>query len=135
MIGLDTNTVLRWVIDATGIEPADSVQSRQINEAISQSDDSVFINNVVLAEVNWVLAKRAGLDRKGRAALVQRLLDHPRVVFEQRSSVEQALIAFELGGAGFVDHLIGALNTAAGCQTTLTFDKSAAKGPHFTQLS
>jgi len=39
------------------------------------------------------------------------------------------------GSAGFNDHLIAALNRAAGCSTTLTIDKTAAKSPDFTLLA
>jgi predicted nucleic-acid-binding protein len=53
----------------------------------------------------------------------------------QRDQVAAALQSFETGGAGFTDHLIAALNRSAGCSTTLTFDKSAARSPEFTLLA
>ena len=67
--------------------------------------------------------------------MVRTLLTHPKVELSDRASVEEALIAFESGGAGFVDHFIGALNSQSGCKTTLTFDKTAPKSSHFTSIA
>jgi predicted nucleic-acid-binding protein len=61
--------------------------------------------------------------------------DNPAVQIAQRDVVASALGAFEKGSAGINDHLIAALNRAAGCSTTLTIDKTAAKSPDFTLLA
>ena len=131
MIGLDTNIVLRWLV----ADGNDAAQNRVALRAIDQAEDAIFLNDIVIAETGWVLVARYQLSRREIAAGFQRLLQHPLVRVTNATAVLSALSAYELGGAGLSDHLIGALNTAAGCKTTLTFDKSAAKGPHFTQLS
>ena len=131
MIGLDTNIVLRWLV----ADGNDAAQNRVALLAIDQAEDAIFLNDIVIAETGWVLAARYQLSRREIAAGFQRLLQHPLVRVTNATAVLSALSAFELGGAGLSGHLIGTLNTAAGCKTTLTFDKSAAKGPHFTQLS
>jgi predicted nucleic-acid-binding protein len=41
------------------------------------------------------------------------------------------MIALKTGTASFEDALIGALGTWAGCTTTFTFDKKAARLPNF----
>jgi hypothetical protein len=40
-----------------------------------------------------------------------------------------------MGGLGFADYLLGAMNMAAGCGITLTFDKRVGTGPHFTRTT
>ena len=131
MIGLDTTIVLRWLV----ADGNDAAQNRVALRAIDQAEDTIFLNDIVIAETGWVLAARYQLSRREIAAGFKRLLMHPMVRVTNAVAVLSALSAYELGGAGLSNHLIGALNTAAGCKTTLTFDKSAAKGPHFTQLS
>jgi predicted nucleic-acid-binding protein len=129
--GLDTNVALRWLVGA----PDDAVQAQRAGSAIAGVKGSLYLNTVVLAEIVWVMAHSMKLDRAAQALAIRTLLDNPLVQLPQRDVVSSALVAFESGGAGFTDHLIAALNRAAGCATTLTFDKIAAKSPDFTLLA
>ena len=130
-IGLDSNIALRWLF----VLPDDESAAAQVQAALATEEGEVHVNLVVLAEINWVARKTMKLARDGQVALIQALLDHPRIQIAERDSVTQALAAFRKGGAGFTDHLIAALNHAAGCKTTLTFDKTAAKADGFTLLT
>jgi predicted nucleic-acid-binding protein len=127
--GIDTNLLVRWLLR----DPTDPTQTDRATAAIEQQD-TVYVNAVVLAEMVWSAGRSVGLDRQDLARMVRGLLDHPAVELADRTAVEQALFAFESGGAGFADHLIGALNRNSGCKTTLTFDKVAGKGADFTLL-
>lgn len=131
MIGIDTNVLIRWNL-AEDTQPNQASLARQ---AIENSEDPIFINTVVLAESIWVISNAYRISRPDQAAFVRSLLDHAKVMIAERGAVEFALNGFQKGGPGFADHLIAALNVMAGCQTTLTFDRIAAKGPHFTVLT
>ena len=131
MIGLDTNVVLRW-LTADDSNPA---QNQAALRAVDAADDMIFLNDIVIAECCWVLATRFRLSRPDQAAGFRRLLAHPMVRVSNLSAFIDALTAYEMGGPGLSDRLIGALNHAAGCKTTLTFDKAASKGPHFSELT
>lgn len=130
-IGLDTNVALRWLFNDSG----DPVQSALAAAAVQALTGSIQINEVVLAELVWLAVGTRKLDRAEVALMIRSLLDNPSVELAQRAAVSDALTAFERGGAGFADHLIAALNRAAGCSTTLTFDKTAANSPDFTLLA
>lgn len=129
MIGLDTNIVVRWLVGD------DRTQIEQARAAIDDVPDDLFLNVVVLVEAAWVMAGRYRADRRTIAAGLRSLLAHPRSVVLERAAIEDALTAYETGGPGLSDHLIGALNKAAGCRTTLTFDRRAGRGPHFTAIA
>ena len=129
-IGLDTNVALRWLVEDRG----SPLQSQIAVEAMAEQAEVVHINLVVLSELIWLGSQVLKMDRAQQTALLRGLLDHPSVDLANRASVESAFAAFEAGGAGFTDHLIGALNADAGCKTTLTFDQRAARSPHFTAL-
>jgi predicted nucleic-acid-binding protein len=130
-IGLDSNVVLRWLFDLAG----DETMTDRAREALNSEDIEVHLNLVVLAELNWVARNTLKLPRDGQVALIESLLIHPRIQISERECVSKALSAFRQGGVGFADHLIAALNHAAGCNTTLTFDKTAAKADGFTLLT
>jgi predicted nucleic-acid-binding protein len=129
--GLDTNVALRWLVSS----PDDAAQAERAGRAILGIDGPLYINTVVLAEIVWLMSQSMKLDRAAQAATIRRLLNNPTVQVAQRDQVAAALQSFETGGAGFTDHLIAALNRSAGCSTTLTFDKSAARSPEFTLLA
>jgi predicted nucleic-acid-binding protein len=130
LIGVDTNVLIRWLIDEQG----SSAQVALARQTIMTATVPILINPVVLAEAVWVLERAFGYPRDSIAALIRQMLDSPGLTLSERPRVETALAAFLQGGAGFADHFIAALNRAAGCATTLTFDKSAARSPDFTLL-
>jgi predicted nucleic-acid-binding protein len=130
-IGLDTNVAMRWLLRALG----DEAQTKLAVDAVEGMAESVHINLIVLAEFMWLVGQKSKLARAEQVLLVRGLLENPRVSLAERKAVAEAVDACERGGAGLVDHLIGILNRNAGCATTLTFDKIAAKTPEFTLLT
>ena len=130
-VGIDSNVALRWLF----VFPDDEGAAAQVRTALASEEGHVHINLVVLAEINWVARKTMKLVRGEQAALIEALLDHPRLDIAARDCVAEALDAFRHGGPGFADHLIAALNRAARCRTTLTFDKTAARADGFTLLA
>ena len=87
MIGLDTNIVLRWLV----ADGNDAAQNRVALRAIDQAEDTIFLNDIVIAETGWVLAARYQLSRREIAAGFQRLLQHPLVRFTNATAVLSAL--------------------------------------------
>jgi predicted nucleic-acid-binding protein len=133
MIALDTNALLRWMFDEKAW-PDGSGQIRRIRAAVAETDGAVYVNDVVLAESVWVMRSHLGLSRVELGGALRTLVESAAVEIDRRSAVVEALARFEAGGAGFVDHLIGVLNRDAGCGTTLTFDRVAARAPDFTAI-
>ena len=129
-IGLDSNVALRWLVQ----DPSNLDQSLRAMSAIDAFDGPIHINLVVLAELVWLVSRTLKAGRAEQALLIRGLLEHPFVELADKAAVATALTLFEQGGAGFTDHLIAALNGGAGCATTLTFDKVAARGNDFTLL-
>jgi predicted nucleic-acid-binding protein len=129
-IGIDTNVAIRWLFQ----DDSAAEQSQKAEDAVAEPDTTLVINTVVLAEIIWLAGQTYKLGRASQANLIRKLLAHPSIDLLERAAVIDALTSFERGGAGFTDHLIGTLNARAGCRTTLTFDKTAARGPLFTPV-
>lgn len=130
MIAIDTNVLVRWVRH----DPVAPEQSALAQAALAEAS-GVHLNVVVLVEALWVLGARYRVDRAGLVRFVRALLAHSHVSIERRDVVAAALDAYERGGPGFSDHVIGRLNAGAGARTTLTFDKRAARADDFTLLA
>ena len=124
MIGLDTNVLVRYIVqdDARQAEAA-----ARLMESRCTRDEPGFISHIVLAELCWVLSKGYGYDRKVQASVLSSLLVTAELDVQESEVAWQALRAFEKGNADFADYLIGHIGRDAGCEATWTFDRKAAK--------
>lgn len=114
---LDTNVVVRLLI---GDDPQQTpIAEQAFLEAIASG--GVFLPDVVLAEVGWVLRGYA-LDRLTRHRLLERLVRTRGVVVEDIDAVIDALENFRQGG-DLADHLILARASRAGALPVLSFDQ------------
>ena len=131
VLGIDTNVLVRWLMS----DPTSVHQSALAAAAIDNATEEVLISPVVLAEFSWVAERSFGLGRQALCTLLSDILDSTMIVIPARDLVKSAIKNYGAGGPGFADHLIAAMNQSYGCTTTLTFDKSAARSPHFTLLA
>lgn len=134
MIGLDINILLRWLLD-TSVWPEDAPhQTLLIKETMQARGTMFFVNSIVFVEMIWILTSRLKLTRLVAAEIVEKLLTATNVYVDQRAAIVAAGKEFAKGSAQFGDYLIGEINRAAGCDTTLTFDHDASKAETFTKL-
>ncbi|MDZ4382244.1 MAG: type II toxin-antitoxin system VapC family toxin [Parvibaculum sp.] len=134
MIGLDTNILLRWLLDDSIVADDAPAQTELVSRTILESGETFFVNDIVLAETIWVLRNKVGQSRKVVEEIVNRLLCSVNVETANPAVIRRALDAFVKGKADFADYLIAELNAEAGCSTTLTFDGKASRHPSFSRL-
>lgn len=113
---LDTNVVVRLLIGDDPIQTP--IAERAFLAAIAGS--GVYIPDVVLAEVGWVL-RGYGLDRETRYALLERLVRTRGVVVDDIDAVIDALEQFR-HGSDLADQLILARAGRLQALPVLTFD-------------
>lgn len=124
MIGLDTNVVIRYLVQDDPVQAA--LATRVFENELSAANKGL-ICPVVLCEVVWVLL-RAYKQKKDKVRdVVRTLLLADNIEIQYRDSVWKALREYEHGTADFSDCLICQLNQAYGASYTLTFDRSAAQ--------
>lgn len=124
-IGIDTNIVIRWLVEERGAES-------QAEKAVRiMGQDGLHLSLVALAEVIWVLNRTYGFTRSQIVRVVDALLGMGNVDTGRRDVIQAALADFEVHGGDFNDHLIASLDETAGCDHTLTFDKKAARSKRF----
>jgi predicted nucleic-acid-binding protein len=123
MIGLDTNVVVRYIVQD---DPLQSPQATRLIESLS-AESPGFITMVSVIELVWVLQ---GCYRATRAELVEvleTLLRTRELVVERAEAVLRALRVFAHSNADFADCLIERCARDAGCDDVMTFDRDAAK--------
>lgn len=124
MIGLDTNILVRYI---TQDDPTQAAAAATIIERRLTSEEPGFVSLVVTMELVWVLTSFYEFADYQVAGALKRMLLMPALRIQNEREVFTALSIFESGAASFSDALIGTLGKWAGCTTTLTFDRKAAR--------
>lgn len=131
MTGLDTNVVVRYLAQD---DPVQSPKATQIFERRLTEQEPGFISLVTMVETVWVLDTVYGLPAREIAQAVERMLQADTLVIQNEQEVFTAAVALKSGRGSFADALVGALGTWAGCSSTLTFDRKAARVEGFEVL-
>lgn len=128
MIGLDTNVVIRYLLQD---DPKHSKLANHIIEKAIENGVSLWISQITLCEMVWVLESCYNITKKELLLVLKQLLQTQEIQIEQDNITRQALRDFEsYEGVYFSDCLIGKQNSFNNCSCTYTFDKKAAKKLH-----
>ena len=130
MIGLDTNVLVRYIMQDDDIQ---SALATRLLESLT-SDHPGFVPLVAVVELAWVLSWAYDLDRRQLVAAFEALLRSKEIVVEDAETVWKALRAFGNSNADFADCLIERSASVAGCERTMTFDRGAVKGCGMTLI-
>jgi predicted nucleic-acid-binding protein len=128
MFGIDTNMLLRL------FAPSDNPRQTAAVRDFIRANAPVFISSIVLAEFVWTLRRSFGLGHGAVVALLARMVAAPEFAMAEPDATRRAVERYKNGAADFSDYLIGELNSAAGCRTTMTFDRAAARTSAFQLL-
>jgi predicted nucleic-acid-binding protein len=130
MIGLDTNVIVRYVMQD---DPKQSQKATRLIEALS-ADALGFVPLVAVVELVWVLTSCYELKRDQVAQAIDGILRAKEFIVDRTEQVAQALRVYKTGSADFADCLIERGAMSAGCERTMTFDVSAAKSAGMTLI-
>lgn len=123
MIGLDTNVLLRFLLND---DPAQTSQARALLRSLTPEQPG-WVGIAAVLEIAWVLSKSKAMSRESVARTLTDLLSLDTVTIERGDAVAWAVQNFRSTKADFADCLIAASARAAGCTRTVTFDRIAAR--------
>ena len=120
MIGVDTNVLVRFVVDDDALQAkrADALFRRAIAKG-----ERVFISDAVLCELVWVLDAAYRFRRTEIAEALANLIRATGVEIDDSDVVHAALAAFRVGRGDFADYVIRDRALGTGCSSIATFDK------------
>ena len=124
MIGLDTNVLVRYIMQD---DAKQSPLATRLVESLS-AESPGFVPLVSVVELAWVLSSAYELDRAQLVDAFEGLLRTKEIVVDRAETVWKALRVFQSANADFAACLIERSALAAGCERTMTFDRTAAKG-------
>jgi len=124
MAGLDTNVLVKWLVDD------DANQSARVAALLSDAQERqepLFVPTTVSLELEWVLRSRYKFDKPTVVKAFVALLETQELEFESESLLENALDLYKHGAADFADCLHARACAAVWRSPMLTFDRNAAK--------
>jgi predicted nucleic-acid-binding protein len=124
VIGLDTNVIVRYL---TQDDPVQSAKATKLIEGLNSANPG-FISMISVVELIWVLQACYESGRQIIAQMLEILLQTEELVVETPELIWKALRRFQGSGqVDFADCLIECCAHKAGCEYTVTFDKTAAR--------
>ena len=131
MIGIDTNVLLRILLaDA----PHQTASAKRLISEVLEREETLYVSLPVLCETIWVLQSSYRQSRANIAKALEAILGDSLFQIESTNNVSIALGQYTQTNLDFPDILIGVLAKAAGCHTTMTFDRRLSRLETFTQL-
>jgi predicted nucleic-acid-binding protein len=126
MIGLDTNVLLRLLLDD---DPAQSAQARALVAEHGGVPGGLRLCDTVLLETLWTLTRGYRFGRQALAQMFEKLLAEPAFAVSDRQRLAEVLRRYATSKADIGDAFIAVDNERAGCAWTATFDRDAAGVP------
>jgi len=123
MIGLDTNILVRYIMQDDGKQ---AVLATRLVESLTPEEPG-FVSLVTVVELYWVLGTSYALSRAQIGAALDALTRSKQLRVEQSDQVVRALRVYVASSADFPDCLIERVAKAAGCEKVMTFDVGAFK--------
>ncbi len=131
MIAVDTNVLVRYI---TNDDKDQSIMATRFLDSYIGKEKSIFINNIVLCELVWVLVRGYKYQKEQIIKTLKLLLSAIEFEFEHHELAFLAVIEYEKAEADFSDILIGLINHYRNCSTTYSFDQNALKLKYFKKL-
>ena len=126
MASLDTNVLVRYLLDDKNNEQQ-SARAKELISAAVQTGDTLYIPITVMLELEWVLRSNFKFNKAQVTATLSGLLACSELSFESEAALEVALALYIKGGADFADCTHIALAHVAGEAPLWTFDRAASK--------
>ena len=131
MIAVDTNVLVRYI---TNDDKEQALLATTLLDSYIGKEKSIFINNIVLCELVWVLVRGYKYQKEDIIKTLKLLLSSIEFEFENHELAFLAVIEYEKAEADFSDILIGLLNNYRNCSVTYSFDQKALKLKYFKKL-
>lgn len=127
----DANLILRFLV---GDPPRLAKRARSLFEAVERGDVRLFIDELVLAEVAWVLRSFYHFDATRIAEVLQTLLAHEGLEVTDRAGLFEALTSFADRNLDLVDALVAVHMDRQGIGKIYSFDADFDRLPGVTRL-
>jgi predicted nucleic-acid-binding protein len=129
MIAVDTNVLVRFLVED---DPDQTAIAAAVVERAIDSAEPLFVPQIVLCELVWVLSHAYKFSRSEILNVLQQLRRGAQITLERSDEIRRAIESFATGRGDFPDYLIAERAAASGCTTVVTFDRALYADPRFS---
>lgn len=126
MIAVDVNVLARLILQDDAHQHA---RAHQLFMDHADAVASIWVSDVVLAELVWVLTRAAGHSRADVVTVLTALMGNATVQLASPSAVREAARLYEAGPADFADCLLAVQSGGQGAERLVTFDRKMRNLP------
>lgn len=120
----DTNLFIRFF---TGDPDKQAQESRKFLDQVSGGKYELFICDLIIAEIIYVLESIYHLDRNAVVEKILAIVETDNAVIENRSIILKALDLYEEKNIDFIDAYLVSHSVKNNCDTIFTFDRDLKK--------
>lgn len=120
----DTNVIVRLL---TNLPPVQAKAARRYLARAAGTGAEVFVPDVVVAEVGFVLTSVYGIEQSAAAEAIEGFIEYPAVVVDDIDRLFSALDLWAATSLDFVDAYVGATSWDASIEGVLSFDRDFDK--------
>jgi predicted nucleic-acid-binding protein len=131
MKSLDPNIVIRFLVN-DDLKQGEAV--KRLFLKAEKDNDIFFITTPVILEVLYVLDSVYNYSRKDILNALESMLSMSILIFENTDAIQKFISSAGKTKIELEDLLIGVISKEAGCETTITIDKKAARSNLFELL-
>jgi predicted nucleic acid-binding protein len=129
---VDANVILRFL---TGDPPDLAARARGVFDAVERGELTLFVDEIVVAEVVWVLDSFYDYAPPQIAQVVAELLSHEGLEADDKPGLLAALSIFADKNVDFADALLAVHMDRANVQDIFSFDRHFDRLPGVTRRS
>lgn len=118
MRAVDTNVLVRLMLGERSAQT-------EIAQSVMSTGEPIYVSNVVVCELAWVLRSRYRQPKQAVADAITRLIDSDQVVMDRDAA--QSGLNLLGGGGDFSDGVILHEARRAGARDLMTFDRDFAR--------
>lgn len=126
MPGIDTNVLVRWLVDD---DPRQNARVKILFEFARSRTQLLFVPSTVMLETEWVLRACYRFDKTAVLQAFNALLETQELEFQSEAALERAMHLYREGSAEFAECFHAGLCSEADRAPLLTFDRKAARLP------
>ncbi len=129
---VDANVILRFI---TGEPTEMAEQARTLFEAVEGGEMALAVDEIIVAEVVWVLDSFYEIEKRKISQVLQALLIHDGIEMADKTGVLEALTLFADKNVDFADALVSVHMTKSGVKGIFSFDKHFDRLPGVKRLN
>ncbi|MDI6731090.1 MAG: PIN domain-containing protein [Candidatus Margulisbacteria bacterium] len=117
---LDTNVIIRFL---TRDDKRKAKKCRILFEKVLTGELKLFITNLAVAEVVWVLEKVYKLSKRAIRLNIEAILNTPNLVFQNRGIISESIILYDIHGIDFINVYHKIYMLKSGIKEIYSYDK------------